>query len=235
MEKIKTFFRKNLGKIVGLIFLAVLGFVFYECFFKYSYLFKDATTLRDWILSYGSYSVLIFLGLQVLQVVAFFIPGEIFQVAGGYIFGAYYGFFLCIVGSIIGGVVNFYIARVLGRPFIEKIVSKKDGWLLNKLTNFSEDPQHEFKLKKLIFIFYLIPGIPKDILGYICGITKIKFRDYIILSNLAKMPALFVSTFFGHNIGEQNIFMLVGIGVVVAIVFIVCVIFSKHWIKKIEN
>ena len=111
MKKIKALFKENLSKILGRIFLIILGIVFYECFFKYSYLFKDATALRDWILSYGSFSVLIFLALQVLQVVAFFIPGEIFQVAGGYIFGAYYGFLLCIIGSIIGGLVNFYIIR----------------------------------------------------------------------------------------------------------------------------
>lgn len=235
MEKIKVFFKENLNKILGILFLIILGIVFYECFFEYSYLFKDSKALREWILSYGSFSILIFLGLQVLQVVAFFIPGEIFQVAGGYLFGAYYGFFLCIVGSIIGGILNFYIARILGKSFIEKIVSKKDGWLLHKLTKFNEKPDHDIKLKKLVFVFYLIPGIPKDILGYICGVTKIKFKEYIILSNIAKIPALLVSTFFGHNIGEQNIYMLVGIGIVVLIVLVLCLIFSKSFIKKIEN
>ena len=235
MEKIKEGLKKNIGKILGVLFLLGMFMAFYEVFFKYSYLFKDPNAIKDLILSYGGNSVLIFLALQVLQVVVFFIPGEIFQVAGGYIFGAYYGFSLCIVGSIIGGIVNFYIARMLGRPFIEKIISEKDGWLLNKLTQFNESPEYEYKLKKLIFIFYLIPGIPKDILGYICGVTKIKFKDYIIISNLAKLPALFVSTFFGHNIGQKNIIMLIGIGVLVLIIFGICMWKSKHWIKKIEN
>lgn len=235
MENFKQFLKKHLTKIIGIVFLLVISFVCYEFFFEYSYLFKDVNTLKEVILGYGNFSVIIFLLLQVLQVVVFIIPGEIFQVAGGYIFGAYYGFLLCIIGSIIGGAVNFYIARILGRPFIDKIISKKDGWLLHKLTEFNEDPRYEIKLRKLIFIFYLIPGIPKDLLGYICGVTKIRFKEYIIISNVAKVPALFVSTFFGHNIGEQNLTMLIVTGIVVTIVFGICVFKGKHWINKIEG
>ena len=46
----------------------------------------------------------------------------------------------------------------------------------------------------------MIPGIPKDILGYISGIADISLKEFLIVSTIARSPALFVSCFFGDKL-----------------------------------
>ena len=107
---------------------------------------------------------------------------------------------LCFIGSIIGGTINFYIARIAGRNYVENLISVKNNWLIDKLTKFKDKPNFERRISRDIFFLYLIPGVPKDVLGYICGVTEIRYIHYIIASNLGKIPALFLSTFFGSSI-----------------------------------
>ena len=78
-----------------------------------------------------------------------------------------------------------------------------------------------------MFIMYLIPGIPKDILGYICGVTDISLKDFIIISMIGRTPALFISCFFGHNISKDNLIMLVVIGIICGVVFIFSIFKGK--------
>lgn len=215
--------------ITGIVIIAI--FIATIMFFKdRMYLFKDVNAFKEYVLGFGNWSVPVFLLLQVLQVVVFFIPGELVQIAAGYIFGPWWGFVLCIVGSAIGGVINFIIGMILGRPFVEKLMSKKDNWIIEKLTAINEGKNHKKRLYGAIFLFYLIPGIPKDVLGYICGITSAKFIWYFVLSNLARVPAMLLSTIFGNEISNANWPLLIIIAVVVAII---CVL-SFFYVKKLK-
>lgn len=221
--------KKIISIFSGIILVAL--FVAAIIFFKdRMYLFKDVNALKEYVLSFGNWSVPVFLFLQIIQVVVFFIPGELVQIAAGYIFGSWWGFVLCFAGSAIGGIINFLVGMILGRPFVEKIMSKKDNWIIEKLTAFNESENHEKKLNFLIFIFYLIPGIPKDVLGYICGITTVKFLWYFILSNLARIPAMLLSTIFGNEISNANWPLLVVIAVAVGLICLV----SYLYVKKIK-
>ncbi|MGL5352477.1 MAG: TVP38/TMEM64 family protein, partial [Clostridium sp.] len=226
MEKGRNFIKKQQNKIIGIIIVIILLLLFRKYLVEYAHYFKNPEELKNLILSFGKYSFLAYIGIQIAQIIVFFIPGELVQIAGGYIFGSLGGYGLSIVGVLIGSAISFMIARVLGKKFVQKIVFSEDKWLFKKIDEIKKHPE---KLKKLIFILYLIPGIPKDILGYICGVTDISLKDFIIISTIARSPALFISCFFGNNISRDNFAMLAVIGVICGAIFIISIIKGKKF------
>ena len=69
-------------------------------------------------------------------------------------------------------------------------------------------------------MFYLIPGIPKDALAYICGVSDISFKDFFIYSTLGRIPGIFISSFFGQRIYARDVTSLITIGVTMSILSI---------------
>lgn len=229
MEKQKNFISKQKNKIIGIIVALILIIIFRKYIMEYSHYFKNPEELRALILSFGNYSFLAYIVIQIAQIIVFFIPGELVQIAGGYIFGSLNGYILSFVGILIGSVFSFLLARMLGKKFVEKIVFSEDKWIFKKVEEIRKHPE---KFKKLVFIMYLIPGIPKDILGYICGITEIKLKDFVVISMLGRTPALFISCFFGNNIASDNLILLVIIGIVCGVIFIISVLKGKDIIAN---
>lgn len=61
------------------------------------------------------------------------------------------------------------------------------------------------KLDTLIFLMFLIPGIPKDTLNYLCPLTSISPVRFLVLSTFARIPSVISSTFAGANFAEGNL------------------------------
>lgn len=224
-----SFIKKQKNKIIGIVIFLILLVALRKYIVEYAHYFRNPEDLRSLILSFGNYSFLAYIAIQIVQIIFFFIPGEFVQIAGGYIFGALNGYLLSFVGILIGSTLSFLLARVLGKRFVEKIVFSEDKWMFKKM---EEMKKHPGSFKKLIFIMYLIPGIPKDILGYICGITDITLKNFVIISMLGRTPALFISCFFGDNISSQNIVMLIIIGILCAVIFVISVIKGRKFIAN---
>lgn len=231
----KEFIKKQKIKLllIPLIIAAIVLMVQY--YSKIVLVFKDIESIKGIILGYGNYSFIIYIALQIVQIVIFFIPGDIMQISAGFIFGPIRGFLLSFFGICLGTSVVFFISRKLGKPFVNKIVSEKDTWIIHKLEKFKEHPMKDKKLKKIVFFTYLIPGIPKDILGYICGVSEIKYKDFIIYSSIARIPALFVSSFFGHKLSFDNWKLLAIIAIISGIVIVISIIAGKKIISSIDD
>lgn len=242
-EKTKKYIKWT---VIVVAIIAVLIPVF-KNFDKWVHFISDPEKIRALVLSYGHYSVLAFVALQILQIIIFFIPGEVVQFAGGYIFGPYLSFLLCIIGVIIGSAVTFSISRKFGKPLLEKIVHKDSLWIIKKLEaakhhREEKHPNRKKHPKTIIFILYMIPGIPKDILGYISGIADISLKDFLIVSTVGRAPALFMSCFFGDKldiIKDKILSQSIGtnIAIVVAIILVIaCIYFiGKKLVKKIKD
>jgi uncharacterized membrane protein YdjX (TVP38/TMEM64 family) len=206
-----------------LLFFIYIG---YEYYFKYSYILKDPNILKEVILSYGNYSILVFVLMQVLQVVAFFIPGEFIQIAGGYIFGTFLGGVISLMGITLGSAIVYFISNKYGKPFVEKLISKKEVKFFKKILKAGSK-------KIIVFMFYLIPGIPKDALAYICGVSNISFNDFFIYSTLGRIPGIFISSFFGQKIYARDFTTLITIGVTMSILFVLGLFKGDRIIKAI--
>lgn len=156
---------------------------------------RDA--FRDYIRSFGALGWLVLLGLQILQVFIALIPGEIVESAAGYAFGPVMGTLICYVGIAIASMLIFSLTRRYGVKLVEVFVSRER---INEL-RFLNTAR---KRNALLFLLYFIPGTPKDLLTYFAGLTDIKFRDFLIISLVARIPSILSSTFGGHMLGNEN-------------------------------
>lgn len=145
----------------------------------------------------GPKSYLIFIGIQILQVVFAFIPGEAVEFASGYLFGSFLGTVLCLVGVSIASAIVFSLTRLFGKKFTEIMLDKKDLKKLKFLNN-------EKNLEWIFAVLYFIIGTPKDVITYFAGITKIKFLPFMLISTLCRIPSILTSAVAGEALGEEN-------------------------------
>ena len=99
--------------------------------------FYDPHQLKAFVHSFGSYSPLAYILLQVLQVIVAPIPGGAIEFLGGYLFGAKAGFLYSMVGSMLGSWLAFSLAKILGKIAVEKLVSPETMRKFNYFLTFA--------------------------------------------------------------------------------------------------
>ena len=150
--------------------------------------------IQNWIGERGLWGIFILLGLQVLQVIIAFIPGEPMELLAGALCGALGGTVLCLTGTVLASACIFALSRRYGRRLLallgfgEKQVAQWK-WL-------QRDEQSE-KADLVIFLVFLIPGTPKDMLTYVVGMTRVSLKRFLWLSTLARVPSVLSSTLIG--------------------------------------
>ena len=188
---------------------------------------KDPQKFRE-SLGSGFESYLIFVGIQILQVVFAFIPGEAVEFAAGYVFGAFWGTVLCLIGVAIATALVFGLTRLLGRKFTEIMLDKKD----HKKLKFLND---EKNLEWIFAILYFIIGTPKVVITYFAGITKIKFGVFMVISTLCRIPSILTSAIAGQALGEENYILSVIIFAVSAVIAVLGYLIYHRISKRKEE
>jgi uncharacterized membrane protein YdjX (TVP38/TMEM64 family) len=153
-------------------------------------LFKDRDAIRGWIEGQGIWGPLAFIFLQIVQVVIFVIPGEIVQIAGGYAFGLWLGCLYSLIGITLGSLANFYAGRFLGRPFVESLFAREKIEKVEGVTGSG-------KAAVGFFFLFVIPGIPKDVLCYVAGISKLRLFAFLGVSMAGRLPGILGSSYMG--------------------------------------
>ncbi len=152
---------------------------------------------RDWVDAQGAWGPLLFIGLMALQILVAIIPGEPLEIAAGYAFGAVWGTVYCMIGALVGSVLVFLFVRKFGVKLVEVFftVEKIRGM------KFLQDTK---RLNVVVFIIYLIPGTPKDLLAYLIGLTPMRLSVWVMITLIARIPSIVTSTVGGHALGMQN-------------------------------
>jgi len=154
-------------------------------------LLHDPQSVRNWLNSFGPWSPAVFVALQVLQVVVFVLPGEVTQIAGGWLFGLGLGSLLSLLGIAIGSSIAFGLTRWLGVGFVHRIAGPGT---VAQFDSLMASPRFIGSL----FLFFLIPGIPKDVLCYVAGLSRLKFVPFLLISCLARLPGILGSSLMGR-------------------------------------
>jgi len=171
----------------------------------------DPAAFRAWVEARGIWGRVLFVGLIVLQIVVAFIPGEPFELAAGYAFGALWGTLLVWIGAIIGTTVVFLFVRKVGVKAVEVFFPREK-------INSMKYLQDEKKLNAAAFLLFLIPGTPKDLLTYLAGLTKIRLLPWIVLTSIARIPSIVTSTISGNALGIEKYTLAIIVYVATALV-----------------
>lgn len=214
------------GLLLGI--MISFGYLFIR---DYGYALLSPETLKEVIASFGKEGIILFIVMQIIQVVVFFIPGEFLQAAGGYIYGIVLGSLLTAIGIALGSIIVFCTARKLGKPFLERIISEKNLCFFKKLlgSQGENSPRKRRRAIIIVFLIYFIPGLPKDAVAYTAGITDIKLKDFIMASMVARIPGIVISTSFGAGIYSGNKLSIMFIAAAMIFIFIIGTIKGKKF------
>lgn len=146
--------------------------------------------LKTKVASFGLWGWLLVLSIQIIQIVIAFIPGEPIEILAGALYGWAGGLFLCLLGCIMASSGIFVFSKRVGAPFAANLI--RTG-RLDKFS-FLKDTK---KLETIVFILFLIPGTPKDLLTYIVGTSPMKLISFLAISTLARLPSVLSSTIIG--------------------------------------
>jgi uncharacterized membrane protein YdjX (TVP38/TMEM64 family) len=175
--------------------------------------FFDKKRMAKFLESLGPLSVVVFVLLQVAQVVAAPVPGEVTGFLGGYMFGKFFGVVLSTIGLTLGSYIAFVLTRAFGRPLIEKFIPK------STMQRFDYLLHHKGAF--LVFLLFLIPGFPKDWLCYILGLGHMTTTQFLVIGGTGRLFGTILLTLGGSYLRHHqyfNFFVLVGVGISVIIV-----------------
>jgi len=177
----------NIIKITTIVFLCTLiAFVIYS--YKIG-LFASEKTFQDFVAGFGLWAVLIFILIQAVSVVVSVLPTSIGVVVGAIIFTPSYGFLYNYIGICVGSIIAFLLSRKYGKPFVKGIVGRK---FYDKYIGWVDEGK---KFNRMFAAAIFFPVAPDDILCYIAGLTKMKFKEFTLIILLGKPVSLLVYSY----------------------------------------
>ncbi len=175
--------------------------------------FGSLEEISSFLIRHKTESAFIFIGLQIFQSVVSLLPGQALQFAGGYVFPFWLGFLYSITGVALGTVITFYLARLLGKKSLYVIFGEE------KFLRF-ENTLNSKRSFVVVFVIFLIPGLPKDLFCYAAGVSNIRILPFLCLSLIARTPAMLGSILMGMMFYDGNYIGLVILGAAAVILFI---------------
>lgn len=236
MSKIDKLSLKTKRIIAVLSLIIALGIAAVIAYFAVYRFFEGGATAQDFeqfISQYGWWGRIVAFVIQFLQVFIAIIPGEFVEVGLGLCFGAVEGTLICMVGVLLGEAVIFALVKKWGVRAAALFV---DVEKINSLRFINS----EKKLNYTVFLLFLIPGTPKDLLTYIVPLTRMKMGEFLIISMIARIPSIVSSTIGGDLFGQgkylDGIILLLITGLIsLAGLRIYGIIIRKYEAKKAEN
>ncbi|MGB4440341.1 MAG: TVP38/TMEM64 family protein [Sedimentibacter sp.] len=194
---------KNTDYLINLITAAGTVCVLILLFWSYKHgYFSSVETLQKFIVGFGIWAPIVFILIQIIQVIVPIVPGAISCVAGILIFGNMMGFVYNYIGICIGSIAVFILSKKYGSYFVRKIIGQKN---YDKFIKYIDD---ENKFSTLFSFAIFFPVAPDDILCYIAGLTKMKLKKFITVILLCK-PASIAIYSMGLTVMVQNIYKLI--------------------------
>ncbi|HHW90392.1 MAG TPA: TVP38/TMEM64 family protein [Clostridiales bacterium] len=145
--------------------------------------------IQAYIAEFGVWSKYVYIGIVFVSVILAVIPNNVVAIAGGYLYGTWESIGLTLIGAILGSLAAFGLSRAFGRPLVYQIAKQETMEKIEK--------KLEGKNSLLFILFMIIPFIPGDAVCYAAGLTKMKFKQFLILVSLTRIPGTSVSSYMG--------------------------------------
>ncbi|MFW6317610.1 MAG: TVP38/TMEM64 family protein [Halorubrum sp.] len=194
--------------ILALVAVAVAFAGLYVFVREYAAFVTDAAALRAWLRQFGAFAPLVFVLIQILQVILAPVPGQIVALAAGYLFGPFWGTVYSLTGVLIGSAIAFSLAKRYGRSFVEDVLHED---VIARFDAFVET----VGIPGLL-VFVLIPGLPDDAICFLSGLTKWKLPAFMAVISVGRLPAYVLAVYAGDEFASGRV--LSGIALVLALV-----------------
>lgn len=142
----------------------------------------------------GSGAVLGYIGLFVL-LPTFFFPVAVLALAGGLLFGLWWGSLYTFLGAILNCSFMFFLARYVGRDRVAQLLEKRLSPVWQQRLQ-GLDSSGGFAL---LVILRLVPAVPYNLINYAFGLSPMSFPTYILASAIGIIPG----TLAFINIGDK--------------------------------
>ncbi|MGB6409095.1 MAG: TVP38/TMEM64 family protein [Planococcus donghaensis] len=182
----------------------------------------DANDLRNWILSFGIWSPVLYILIYTVRPLIFF-PASVLSIAGGLAFGAWFGTLYTIIGATLGAMLSFYVAKTLGKSFVRK------SWTGNVGKIQSQMEQNGFFY---VLLFRFIPVINFDLISYVAAFAKVRFSSFALATFIGIIPGTFAYNFLGSSFVSGNPKIIILAVVVFVILTVVPIALRNRWNKK---
>ncbi len=177
------------GAIVVLLGLAGGVYVFSQAYLGF---LLDAAALQSWLDQFGILAPLVFILIQMLQVIFAPIPGQAVALAAGYLFGAIAGTIYSMIGVVIGSAIAFLIARRYGRPAVESLLAADVIDRFDEFVDWVGVPG--------LLVFVLIPGLPDDAISFLAGLAQFRLTTFLGIIIVGRLPAYVLTVYAGDSL-----------------------------------
>src|SRR5262245_45354799 len=160
----------------------------------------DLAGLREYLRSFGLWAPLVSAALMQVQAVIAPLPSFPLMYANGLLFGTLWGGLLSWTSILVSAMLCFGLARVFGRPLVERFVSPRA---------LARADRHLVRLGPLaLFVTRLIPLTSFDLLSYAAGLTPMRLGPFCVATGLGMAPAIFLTAAAG-DLGWRSPWALV--------------------------
>lgn len=170
---------------------------------------SNPDAVHAYVEQHAALSRLAIIGVNTLQIVLAFLPGEPIELASGYAFGFWEGTAACLVASAAGSSLVYWAVRRWGWKvmglFFTREQFERFSWL--------KDAR---KLEFIMLVIFLIPGTPKDFLTYFAGLTRMRFGAVLAIATVGRIPSIVTSTVAASAFGAGEYGVMV-VSMVIAV------------------
>jgi len=150
----------------------------------------------------GPWGVVLFPFFYALCNILLLPGGTVVAASGGYFFGIAAGTFLILAGNLLGAAVALWLARTLGRRWLEPKIRNSPRWSRIDRAFRREGP-------KIIFLTQVHPFFPSSLLNYVYGTTSIPFGTCMLWIAAGQLPSCFFFACMGA-FSQQGVDFLSG-------------------------
>lgn len=144
--------------------------------------------LEGHVAALGGWAPVVFMAAYALAAVAF-LPGSIFSIAGGALFGPWLGTLFNLLGASAGAALAFLAARYLAADWVARV----SGERLERLQRGIDREGWRF-----VAFVWLVPLFPFNLINYALGLTRVGLVPYVLATFICMAPGACAFAWVGH-------------------------------------
>jgi uncharacterized membrane protein YdjX (TVP38/TMEM64 family) len=174
------------------------------------------SVVDEWVSQWGINGPLALILTIIIETVIAPLPGILISITAGALYGIWPGILYLWIGNMIGSNLSYWIARKLGRPIVKKIIPERTILVYDDFLS---------RNKLLIWLVYIMPIFPVDIIGYVLGLSAVPYKHYLKIITIGFAVNLFILTAFGDQLltASGNMKLVYVLGIMLLLIFAVTI------------